>query len=53
MYRRLLAEDPLQFAWIGVRDVAWRKASEPLLQLQRTGERRLHRHLLVECEADQ
>ena len=48
-----LAEDLLEPGRVGSAIARRIERAEPLLQLQRPGERRLHGHLLVEREADQ
>jgi hypothetical protein len=50
VYSRLLAEHRLE---IGRRQLVRVERPEPQLDLQRAGERCLHRHLLVEGEPDQ
>ena len=51
--RRLLAKGRLERGGVGLRDPAGVERPDPLLQLQRPGERGRHGHLLVEREADQ
>ena len=53
MDRRPLAEDLLEPVRIGSRDLGRVEPSEPLLQLERAGERGRNRHLLVEDEPDE
>src|SRR6476620_4980955 len=53
MNRRLLAKHPLELTGIGRSELARVERSEALLELERPEERRWHRHLLVEREADQ
>ena len=50
---RLLAEYILQPLRIDACDLRRVEATEPLLDLERSGERGRHRHLLVEREADE
>ncbi len=50
MDRRLLAEERLE---VGGGDLLRLERAEPLLQAERPLERLLHRHLLVEREADE
>ena len=50
---RFLAEGALQLARVCRCELLRVERAESLLYLQRSGERRLHRHLLVEREADQ
>ena len=47
------AEDRVELGRIHRRDPARVEVAEPPLELERSGESRLHRHLLVEAEADQ
>src|SRR5436309_10638695 len=51
MDRRLLAEGGLEPGRVGGGDLAGIERPQPLLQLQRPTERRLHRNLLVEGKA--
>ncbi len=51
--RRLLAEDGVEPVGVERRDLGRVEPAQPLLQLERAEERRRHRHLLVEREADQ
>ena len=53
MDRRLLPEDLLEPGGIHPCDLGGIEAPEPLLQLERSEERRRHCHLLIESEPDQ
>ena len=53
MDRRALAEGRLELLGIHRRDRCGVERADPLLELQRPGERRLDRHLLVDREPDE
>ena len=49
---RALAKDHLELGWIQRRDRRRVERADPLTELQRSGERGRHRHLLIEREPD-